>query len=193
MIRYVLCFFVCAVIWAVNVKEIIEGWNEGATSEIYMHTGLGVFLSLATIEWSLGIFRIWPRFDIFWLKATGFVLFIPSAFLVGASHYFLKQKGKTRTSKLSTTTVLVKIGIYRFVRQPMTLGMAIWSLALIMNFQSILSMILGAISLLCFWLSAVKENEYNIKKFGDAYNEYIKNVPMWNIIIGWIKQNRKTS
>lgn len=66
----------------------------------------------------------------------------------------------------------------------MTLGMAIWSIALILVFQSVLSIILGASSIVCFWLLARKEAEYNIGKFGDNYREYMKKVPMWNIIRG---------
>ena len=56
MIRYILGFCICAVIWFINGKEIIESCKESSTSEIYLHTDLGVFLSLITIEWSLGIF-----------------------------------------------------------------------------------------------------------------------------------------
>jgi protein-S-isoprenylcysteine O-methyltransferase Ste14 len=33
-------------------------------------------------------------------------------------------------------------------------------------------------------MSARKEAEYNINKFGDEYKEYIKKVPMWNIFKG---------
>jgi protein-S-isoprenylcysteine O-methyltransferase Ste14 len=30
-------------------------------------------------------------------------------------------------------------------------------------------------------MAAGKESEYNIRKFGDDYAEYMKKVPMWNL------------
>ena len=74
--------------------------------------------------------------------------------------------------------------MYGIIRQPITLGMTIWSIALILVFQSILSIILGTLSIFCFWMSARKEAEYNIKKLRDEYKEYMKKVPMWNIFKG---------
>jgi len=92
--------------------------------------------------------------------------------------------------KLDATTVFVDTGIYSMVRQPMTLGMAIWSIALIFVFQSLLSLVLGLACVLCFWLSATKESVHNISKFGDAYKEYMHKVPMWNVLSGVLKQQR---
>ena len=184
MYRYILSVAICVVIWIVNGKEIIRALRERATSEIYIHTGMGIFFSLLTLEWALGVFRLWTRLEILSLRVIGFILFIPSAYLVAVSHYELKHKGRPTSAKISTTTAFVDAGIYRIVRQPMTLGMAIWSIALILVFQSVLSIILGASSIVCFWLSARKEVEYNIGKFGDNYREYMKKIPMWNIIRG---------
>ena len=100
----------------------------------------------------------------------------------------LKYKGKPKTNDLSATTTFIDSGIYGFVRQPMTLGMAMWSIALILFFQSILAVMLGVVSLFCFWISARKESEYDIGKFGNAYKEYIQKVPMWNILKGLRKR-----
>jgi protein-S-isoprenylcysteine O-methyltransferase Ste14 len=33
-------------------------------------------------------------------------------------------------------------------------------------------------------MASRKEDEFNIKKFGDAYREYMKRVPMWNLFGG---------
>jgi protein-S-isoprenylcysteine O-methyltransferase Ste14 len=97
------------------------------------------------------------------------------------------QKGKLKSADFTATNTFIDSGIYNFLRQPMTLGAAIWSIALVLVFQSILAVILGLVSLFCFWMSAKKESEYNIRKFGDTYKEYMKNVPMWNILKGMRK------
>jgi hypothetical protein len=45
MYEYALCIGICAVIWALNGRLIIQAVKEDVTSEIYMHTGLGIFLA----------------------------------------------------------------------------------------------------------------------------------------------------
>jgi len=127
------------------------------------------------------MFKLWTQFDILWLQIIGLILYVPSGILVFGSMFKLKHKGKPDTADPTSTTTFVDTGVYRIVRQPMTLGMAIWSIALILVFQSILSIILGVLSFFCFWMSARKEVEYNTRKFGNEYREYMKRVPMWNI------------
>jgi len=122
--------------------------------------------------------------DIFWVQVIGLVLYIPSAYLVAASMHTLKYKGRPRTADPTATTTFIDTGLYGIVRQPMTLGVAIWCIAFMLAFQSILAVILGIVSLLCFWMSARRETEYNMKKFGDEYKEYMKKVPMWNFFKG---------
>ena len=184
MYRYVFCIGICAIIWIVNGRYIIQATREHVTSEIYMHIGLAIFFTLLTLELTLGTFTLWGQLNIRWLTIVGLLLFIPSGFLVVSSMHALKYKGKPKTNDLSATTTFIDSGIYGFVRQPMTLGMAMWSIALILFFQSILAVMLGVVSLFCFWTSARKESEYDIRKFGNSYKEYIQKVPMWNILKG---------
>ncbi|MDI6885451.1 MAG: NnrU family protein [archaeon] len=184
MYRYILCVGICAIIWIVNGRWIIQAIREQVTSEIYMHLGLSIFFTLLTLELTLGTFKLWRQLDIPWLTVVGLLLYVPSGYLVASSLYALKHKGKPKTTDFTASTTLVDTGIYSLVRQPMTLGMAIWSIALILVFQAIIAVILGVISLFCFWMSAREESEYDIRKFGNAYKEYMQNVPMWNILKG---------
>ena len=126
---------------------------------------------MLTLELTIGIRGAWTHLGISWLGLIGWILYIPSAYLVIASMHALKHKGKPETADPTATTTFIDIGVYSVVRQPMTLGMAIWSVALILVFQSILAVILGIVSLFCFWMSARKEAEYNIRKFGDKYKD----------------------
>jgi len=186
MWEYILCIGICTVIWIVNGRWIIQAARERFTGEIYAHIGLGIFFTLLTLELTLGILKLWMRLDILWLQVIGFILYIPSGILVFGSAIELKRKGKPKTYDPSYTTTFVDTGMYGIIRQPITLGMTIWSIALILTFQSILSIILGVSSTFCFWMSARKEAEYNIRKFGDEYKEYMKKVPMWNFFKRWI-------
>ena len=184
MIRYLICTGLCAIVWIVNIKEIIHAVKKRMPSEIFIHAGLGLFFSIMIIEWTLGAFGYWERLNIFSLKIIGFILFIPSAYLEWTSHEMLKHKASPEGGNLDATTVFVDSGIYSTVRQPMTLGMAVWSIALILIFQSLLSLTLGLACVFSFWLSATKEGEHNISKFGEDYKEYMQKVPMWNVLNG---------
>jgi len=53
-----------------------------------------------------------------------------------------------------------------------------------LDFQSLFSIVLSTVAVVCFQMGATKEDEFNIKEFGDAYREYIKKVPMWNVFKG---------
>lgn len=180
-LSYIFFIGICAIVWIVNGIWIMQAVKERFISEIYIHTGLGIFFTLLALELTIGIRGAWMHFDIFWLVVIGWFLFIPSAILVFGSFIELKRKGKPKTYDLSYTTTFVDTGIYSIIRQPITLGMTIWSLALIFVFQSLFSIVLGILVIFFCWMSAKKEALYNIEKFGDKYKEYMKRVPMWNI------------
>jgi len=55
------------------------------------------------------------------------------------------------------------------------------TLELILAFQSVLSIVLSTVAVVCFRMGATKEDEFNIKEFGDEYKEYMNKVPMWNV------------
>ncbi len=184
MLSMYLCIGICAVIWIVNGIWLIQAAMEHITSEIYMHIGLGIFFSLLALELTIGMHGAWTHFKISWLAVIGWILYVPSAVLVFSSIIELKRRGKPKTADFTATTTFINRGIYGLIRQPMTLGLAIWTIALILVFQSVLTVILGLISLFCFWMSARKESKYNIMKFGDTYREYMERVSMWNILKG---------
>lgn len=179
---YIICVAICGLIWIVNGRWLIQAVRKHVVSEIYMHTGLGIFFTLLTIELTLGNTVTLKLYDILWIQVIGLILYVPSVYLVAASMHALKRKGRPKTADPTATTAFFDTGIYSIIRQPMTLGMSIWSVGLILVFQSILSMILGVVSMFCFWMSARKEAEYNINKFGDDYKEYMERVPMWNFL-----------
>jgi protein-S-isoprenylcysteine O-methyltransferase Ste14 len=161
---------------------IVHALRNNITSEIYMHIGLTLFFSLLTLELTIGRDDVWSHFNVSWLGIIGWILYIPSAILVISSLIALHSKGKPESADFTDSTTFIDSGIFGLIRQPMTLGLAIWSVALILVFQSLPAAIFGLLSLFCFWMSACNESIYNIRKFGDSYENYMKRVPMWNIL-----------
>jgi protein-S-isoprenylcysteine O-methyltransferase Ste14 len=188
-------YIISAIIWIVNAKYIIQGIREHNQSEAYEHFGLAVYFTLLVL--GIGRPQIAGVFsDLLWLEIIGFILFIPSALLVGLPIVTLERKGKTKTSASplsapSDATIMLDTGIFGVVRHPLYLGTALWSVALMLVFQSILSVILGIVAISCFWMASRKEDEFNIKKFGDGYRGYMKRVPMWNLFVGLRKRRAR--
>jgi protein-S-isoprenylcysteine O-methyltransferase Ste14 len=149
-----------------------------------MHIGLGLFLSLVVLASVWGKLKLLWQGHFEWLATIGLILYIPAFFLVLASLISLKHQGKSRGADMTATTIHIQSGIYRLIRQPMTLGMAIWSFALILMLQSLASLIIGSLAFFCFLQAARLEKELNLKKFGAAYQDYMEKVPMWNLIQG---------
>jgi protein-S-isoprenylcysteine O-methyltransferase Ste14 len=145
--------------------------------ETYEAFGLGLYFT--QIFWS----QYWMKLDIQTLRVIGFSLFIPALLFVAASFATLKAKGKP-TDSWESTTSFVQNGVYRVTRHPMFFGTAIWSFALVLVIQSLISVILALIAIFCFWMASKKEEEFNLTKFGNEYRKYLDTVPRWNFIKG---------
>lgn len=171
-------YIVCVGIWV----GIIAGWlipviRKRIVYEIYEACGLGVYFSLIVLGWG------WKTIDIFPLVYIGYALYVPAAVLVIFSFVSLKHKGKPEPGWEHTTTI-IESGIFRVVRHPLYLGAAIWTIGIILVIQSISSTILGLVAIFCFWMASKKEDEFNIKKFGQEYQKYMEEVSMWNVFRG---------
>jgi protein-S-isoprenylcysteine O-methyltransferase Ste14 len=134
------------------------------------HGGTGLFFT--SLFLSLGLDQTGNIADILWLKIIGFILLIPAIILFIAA-MFAVARGS-----------LIKTGISGIVRHPMYLGTAIAAFALMLVFQSILSIVLGIIAIALLWMAATLEDAYNIERFGDSYRTYMKGVPRWNVFKG---------
>lgn len=165
-----------AAMWA----GIILGWlipviRKRIICEIYEACGLGGVFTLMI----LGLGGVWTQFNVAPLRIIGFVLYAPAAFFVVSSFIALRRKGKPETG-WESTTIMIESSVFGIVRHPLYLGTAIWTVGLMLVFQSIPSTILGIVDVFCFWMASRREDAFNIEKFGEGYKEYMRRVPMWN-------------
>jgi protein-S-isoprenylcysteine O-methyltransferase Ste14 len=181
---------ISGLMFIVNLFWLGHSFKHRVKSDLYMHIGLTVFFALLILEITLGNNDYWDRLNISWLRTVGWILYIPSAILVLDTIVEFHRGGQTLGEDRGDTERLVETGIFKYVRQPMTLGMAIWSIALLLLFQSVIALIMSIPAMILFWLSAKNEAEYNIKKFGKTYRDYMKRVPMWNIFKGVFLRNK---
>ena len=179
MVRYMLLGVLLAAIWAFNLRWIVHAQRQGIRCEMFMHLGLGLFLTMVAVELTLGSAVPWVRLNSGAARVGGLILFLPSGALLAAAILALQRSGRARS--FTESERLVTAGVFRLLRQPMTLGIALWSLGLVLLFQSLFSLCLAAATAALMWLAARTEMEYNRRKFGQTYTEYARTVPMWNI------------
>lgn len=122
--------------------------------------------------------KVWFRDPFSVLQIISWILLILSAYLAIAGVLLLKKKGKPGHD-IEATTVLVKSGIYKFIRHPLYLSLLLLGTGIVLKDPGILQLILGIINLAALYLTALIEEKEMIYRFGTAYSEYIKETRMF--------------
>ena len=147
--------------------------------EIYAGSGIAFCLTLVIF----GLFGWYREAVVESLQVIGNILLYIAIALALISLISLRIMGKPEKG-FEDTNILIEGAIFRVIRHPLYLGLIIWGVSQIFAIQSIISIILGILVVFCFLIASKNEDEFNIKKFGNSYREYMKKVPMWNILKG---------
>ena len=93
---------------------------------------------------------------------------------------FAKFKTTITPLKPSDATALVTEGMYRYSRNPMYLGLLLWTIASTIWFGTWFGIIINiAFIFLINFLQIIPEEEALLEIFGEEYEEYKKNVRRW--------------
>jgi protein-S-isoprenylcysteine O-methyltransferase Ste14 len=177
-------YVVCAIIWV----GFIVYWVTGSIPkrrafEICAGCSIGICLTLLVLGLS-GWYRHQEDAVVRQiLGVVGSVLYLAAILLVILSFVALGRGGRPE-GFIERTTVLTDRGIFGVIRHPLYLGVALWSIGLVLQIQSITATVLGVAAFFCVWTAARKEDEFNVRKFGERYRKYIEKVPMWNVMKG---------
>ncbi len=86
------------------------------------------------------------------------------------------------------TTTVVDHGIYAVVRHPQYLGYMCLNVTFMLISPHWLIVLVGSSAIMLLYLFARQEEKRLIKKFGEAYQEYMSRVPRFNIILGVVRK-----
>ena len=131
---------------------------------------------LRPIDASLGVEL--PR----WSQIPGLVAIVAGAALVLLCGVMLSTRGigTLRGEEWFMPRDFVATGPFRFVRNPMSLGGAVFVTGIALWHRSVLGLGLAAVLLLVFHLVAVRLEEPGLeKRFGESYRTYKRHVPRW--------------
>ena len=112
------------------------------------------------------------------------VLAVSVALVLSAGHEFRQKGGVPEGEHLIHTTRVVTTGVYAVVRHPQYLGFILIILSFVMMSQHWLSIISGGTGSLLFYIDVLKEDQVNIRKFGEEYSNYKNKVPAMNFVVG---------
>ena len=107
------------------------------------------------------------------LQIISWILLCLSIVLVIPGFYLLHQLGKPKDG-IVDTTVLVKAGIYKYIRHPLYGSLLFLSWGIFLKSVSPLSGGLVLVATVFVVATARVEEAENIQKFGEAYIAYIK-------------------
>ncbi|MCW8802107.1 MAG: isoprenylcysteine carboxylmethyltransferase family protein [Candidatus Bathyarchaeota archaeon] len=138
----------------------------------------------------MGIYLLSNVTQIEILAYAGVGLYAFSGIVFGLLPVFeFRKKGRVQTGKSYIhTTQLVDTGIYSIVRHPQYLTFIMWAIAGMLLFQHWIVILLGVLVLPLTYLDLIKADKEAIKKFGCAYESYMKKVPRTNFLLGIIRK-----
>jgi protein-S-isoprenylcysteine O-methyltransferase Ste14 len=122
--------------------------------------------------------RIWFVDPFSTRQIASWILMILSIYVLAAGYILLKRKGKS-TINFENTSVLVKSGIYKYIRHPLYLSIFLLGTGIMLKDPAPFQIVLGIINLIAVYITArIEENEMKAK-FGDEYRSYMNETKMF--------------
>jgi protein-S-isoprenylcysteine O-methyltransferase Ste14 len=110
------------------------------------------------ISWILLVLSVW-------FAVTGFIL--------------LKSLGKPQGGNFENTSVIVKSGLYKYIRHPLYLSLLLAGTGAMLKNPELILLLLGTVNLVAIWFTARIEEDEMIARFGEAYRDYMKETKMF--------------
>jgi protein-S-isoprenylcysteine O-methyltransferase Ste14 len=112
------------------------------------------------------------------LQIFSWFLLILSAWVVITGFLLLKRKGKP-DSNFENTSLLVKSGIYKYIRHPLYLSIFLLGTGIVLKNPELPQLILGTINLIAVYFTALIEEGEMKAKFGQEYRDYMTETKMF--------------
>ena len=121
---------------------------------------------------------VWFNNATSWFQLISWALLSFSLYFVIAGILLLLKIGKP-DSNFENTSVLVRSGLYRYIRHPLYLSLFLLGTGIMFKNPGIKQIILGGINLAAVYITARIEEKEMTAKFGNEYLEYMKDTWMF--------------
>jgi protein-S-isoprenylcysteine O-methyltransferase Ste14 len=178
-------YLLCAALWIfLFFWWLLPVARRGLGYEVFSCLAVGTYFSMLALMSKLSAVEV-PA-----LTYVGWALLALAAVLTFPSFYFLRRGGKPASGWEETTAVTAR-GVYRIVRHPMYFGTALFAVAVALLEQSLAAVGLACAVIVFAYAASRLEEKRNLKKFGDGYRSYVREVPRWNLVLGLWRATRR--
>ena len=123
-------------------------------------------------------YKVWFIAPFSFLQIISWILLTLSAYTAIDGYLTLKRKGKP-DSNFENTSVLVKSGLYHYIRHPLYLSIFLLGTGVVLKHSGIIQLALGIVNLVAVYLTARIEEREMIAKFGEEYRIYMNETKMF--------------
>jgi protein-S-isoprenylcysteine O-methyltransferase Ste14 len=142
-----------------------------------MHRGMVEYLLLFGTG-ILGLIFSWSKIPFF--PASNIV----GGVLIAAGllfHLYAEKKHRQAHEKSADIERIVQEGMFARIRHPLYLGIIVMNVGIALAFGVVITLIIALLSVFHWIVSALKEEEFLLQKFGNEYKRYMNNVK-WRFI-----------
>ncbi|MCU0461693.1 MAG: isoprenylcysteine carboxylmethyltransferase family protein [Bacteroidales bacterium] len=123
--------------------------------------------------------KVWFKDPFSGHQIISWILLFACIYPAIAGYLSLHKRGKPEDNHIERTTILVKSGIYKFIRHPLYCSLLVLGTGIMFKDPGKLQLILGAVNLLAIYFTARIEEKEMIKKFGPEYIQYMFETKMF--------------
>ena len=122
-----------------------------------------------------------------YLRGTGvFVLLLAGVFIFAPFYLLTKHGGKDGQTYMQAR-IVVDRGLYAITRHPQYLGYIFLACGFALLSQHWVAVLLAVVGATFFHLQAVREERYCLAQLGEPYEQYLRRVPRFNIVLGIVR------
>jgi len=140
------------------------------------------FFRFFAFECALGLLLLnvgyWFREPFSIIHIISWLLLLSSLAMVVNGFYLLRMEGRPK-SGIENTTMLVRRGIYKYIRHPLYSSLLLFGWGVFFKNPSLLSASLVVVASAFLVATARVEEMENVRKFGDDYVAYIRETKMF--------------
>jgi protein-S-isoprenylcysteine O-methyltransferase Ste14 len=112
------------------------------------------------------------------IQIVSWILLFLSIYVVLTGYWLLKRKGKPDIN-FENTSVLVKSGIYAWIRHPLYLSVFLLGTGVMLKNMGSYQIGLGIINIIAIYITARIEEKEMVAKFGNEYKAYMEETKMF--------------
>ncbi len=126
-----------------------------------------------------------------YLRGAGvFVLLLAGVFIFGPFYLLAKHGGAKDDQTYMQARIVVDRGLHAITRHPQYLGYIFLACGFALLSQRMVAVLLAIVGATFFHLQAVREERYCLAQLGEPYEQYLRRVPRFNIVLGIMRLSR---